>query len=317
LPWRTRPGLSLVRLDVDAEGFFDLDQLETVLRAHNQEGRHGTARIKLVAVSGASNVLGVFNPLDEVSRIVHRYGAELLVDAAQLVAHRPIDMQATGIDYLVFSGHKIYAPFGTGVLVARKGRLQFTPLEMGQIHASGEENVGGIAALGEALSLMARIGWDTIQKEEHVLTRYALTCLATLPSVRVYGIKDPESPRFARKGGVILFGMKGMLPHRVARSLAEQGGVGVRSGCHCAHLAIKRLLHVPAWAERIQWLMLSVARHMRLPGLVRMSLGLQNTELDVDAFVDTLKRMTTKPTRARLGGRMDEFVRTASQRVFG
>lgn len=317
LPWRTRPGVSLIRLNVDAEGFFDLDQLESVLRAYNQEGQHGPARIKLVAVSGASNVLGVFNPLDQVSRIVHRYGAQLLVDAAQLVAHRPIDMQATGIDYLVFSGHKVHAPFGTGVLVARRGLLQFTPVELGQIHGSGEENVGGIAAVGEALALLRGIGWDTIQKEEQALTRYVLTGLAALPRVRVYGIKDPESPRFAHKGGVILFGMKGMLPHRVARSLAEQGGVGVRFGCHCAHLAIKRLLRVPPWAERLQWLMLSVARRMRLPGLVRISLGLQNTELDVDAFIDTLKYMSARPARERLGRRMDDFVRTSSQRVFG
>ena len=90
---------------MDAEGFIDLKEMETLLRAHNQEGLHGqsgtsgSARIKLVAVSGASNVLGTFNDLAEISRIVHRYGARLLVDAAQLVAHRRVEVAGWGIDY--------------------------------------------------------------------------------------------------------------------------------------------------------------------------------------------------------------------------
>ena len=170
LPWRTVPGASLIRLPVDAEGFVDLNELEALLRAYNQEGRHGKKRIKLVAVSGASNVLGTFNDLAEISRIVHRYGARLLVDAAQLVAHRKVEMEGCGIDYLAFSAHKVYAPFGTGVLVARKGLLNFSPAELEQIRSSGEENVGGIAALGKALVLLQRIGLDVIQEEEQALT---------------------------------------------------------------------------------------------------------------------------------------------------
>jgi selenocysteine lyase/cysteine desulfurase len=110
---------------VDAEGFVDSNELETLLCAYNQKGLHGKKRIKLVAVSGASNVLGVFNDLAEISRIAHRYGARLLVDAAQLVAHRRIEMDKCDIDYLAFSAHKAYAPFGCGVLVAGKGLLHF------------------------------------------------------------------------------------------------------------------------------------------------------------------------------------------------
>jgi selenocysteine lyase/cysteine desulfurase len=91
LPWRRIPGVSLIRLPVDEEGFIDLNELEALLRAYNQEGQHGKKRVKLVAVSGASNVLGVFNDLTQISRIVHRYGARLLVDAAQLVAHRKVE----------------------------------------------------------------------------------------------------------------------------------------------------------------------------------------------------------------------------------
>ena len=171
LPWRTIPGVSLIRLPVDDEGFVDPDELEALLRAYNQEGRHGNQRIKLVAVSGASNVLGTYNDLGEISRIVHRYGARLLVDAAQLVAHRKVEMAGWGIDYLAFSAHKVYAPFGTGVLLARKGLLRFGPAELEVIRSSGEENAVGIAALGKALLLLQRIGLDVIREEEQALTR--------------------------------------------------------------------------------------------------------------------------------------------------
>ena len=91
-----------------------MNELEKILREYNQKDQHGKKRIMLVAVSGASNVLGICNDLEEISRIVHQYRARLLVDGAQLVAHRKIEMERYGIDYLVFSAHKIYAPFGCG-----------------------------------------------------------------------------------------------------------------------------------------------------------------------------------------------------------
>jgi selenocysteine lyase/cysteine desulfurase len=316
LPWRTRPGLSLIRLPVDPEGFFDLVQLEALLQAYNETGSHGRKRIKLVAVSGASNVLGVYNDLVHVSRIVHRHGARLLVDAAQMVAHRKVAMEEWGIDYLVFSGHKAYAPFGTGVLLVKKGLLAFTPAEMERIHASGDENVGGIAGLAKALQLLQRIGFDIIQKEEQALTRRALSGLASLPRIKVYGIKDPESPRMVHKGGVILFGMKGMLPGRLARALAERGGIGVRSGCHCAHLVIKRLLGVPPWAEQLQRLMLTVLPRLSLPGLARISFGLENTEADIDAFLEVLAAIARKPRVRSIGSEMEGFTRAAAQRIY-
>ena len=295
LPWRMVPGASLIRLPVDAEGFLDLDELETLLRAYNQEGQHGKKRIKLVAVSGASNVLGTFNDLAEISRIVHRYGARLLVDAAQLVAHRPVKMAEWGIDYLAFSAHKVYAPFGTGVLVARKGLLSFSPAELALIQASGEENVGGIAALGKALVLLQRIGLDVIQAEEQALTGRALAGLAQIPGLKLYGIKDPDSPRFARKGGVIPFDVGNILPSRVARELAERGGIGVRYGCHCAHLLIKRLVDVPPLLEQLQGLILTLFPRLNLPGVVRVSLGIENSAEDVDALVQVLGNIARQP----------------------
>jgi selenocysteine lyase/cysteine desulfurase len=316
LPWRTTAGLSLIRLPVDAEGFVDLAELEALLNAYNQGRLHGRKRIKLVAVSGASNVLGVYNHLAEISQIVHRHGARLLVDAAQWVAHRKIDMEACGIDYLAFSGHKVYAPFGTGVLLARKGLLAFSPAEMDAIRSSGEENVGGIAGLAKALDLLRRIGFDTIQSEEQALTKRALAGLAGLPRIKVYGIKDPESSRFLHKGGVIVFAMKGMMPGRVARALAERGGIGVRYGCHCAHLTIKRLLGVPPWAEQIQRLMLSLVPGLSLPGLVRVSFGIQNTEAEVDSLIEVLGAITQKPRTHGIGRQIDDYVAAAVQLVY-
>jgi selenocysteine lyase/cysteine desulfurase len=315
LPWRTTPGLTLVRLGIDDEGFVDMQELQALLAAYNEQHAHGAQRIALVAVSGASNVLGVYNDLAEISRIAHRYGARLLVDAAQMVAHRAIAMEEWGIDYLAFSGHKVYAPFGAGALVARRGLPTFDPAELAHVRASGEENVGGIAALGKALLLLRRIGFDVIQEEERVLTAQALCALARIPRVSVYGVKDPASPRFDHKGGVIIFDVQGRVPWNVAEELAARGGIGVRSGCHCAHLTVKRVLHIPPLLERFQGVMLRVLPRLSLPGVVRVSLGIENTAQDIDTLVAVLGT-SDRQSKAKLGGQMDEFVKRCAADVY-
>jgi selenocysteine lyase/cysteine desulfurase len=108
------------------------------------------------------------------------------VDAVQLVAHRKVDMADCNIDYLVFSAHKVYAPFGSGALVARKGLLNFNTSEIELIRSSGEENTAGIAALGKALVLLLRIGIDLIMEEEQTLTVRVLRGLAQIPGVKTY-----------------------------------------------------------------------------------------------------------------------------------
>ena len=325
LPWRRLPGVSLVRLPVDSEGFVDLNELETLLCAYNQKGQHGKKRIKLVAVSGASNVLGVFNDLSEIGRIAHRYGAKLLVDAAQLVAHRKVEMEKCGIDYLAFSAHKAYAPFGSGVLLARKGLLRFSSAEIESIRSSGEENVGGIAALGKALVLLQRVGLEVIREEEQDLTGRALRGLAQIPSLTVYGIRDPDSPSFARKGGVIVFGLGNRMASRVARELAEQGGIGVRSGCHCAHLLIKRLLDISPLLQQFQGVMLTLLPRLALPGLTRVSLGIENTAGDIDTLIDVLGKIARQPaaednpfstTKNDIQRKMDDFACAVARRVY-
>jgi selenocysteine lyase/cysteine desulfurase len=307
LPWRQIPGASTVRLPVDAEGFVDVDDLE----------RRLSPRVKLVAVSGASNVLGSFNDLAAISRVVHRHDARLLVDAAQLVAHRKIEMDAWGIDALVFSAHKAYAPFGAGVLVVRKGMLRLDPGEWERIHSSGEENAGGIAGLGKALALLRRIGFDVIQEEESALTARVLRGLARLPGVEVYGVKSPDSPRFSRKGGVIAFSVKGMMPDRVAGVLAEQGAIGIRWGCHCAHLLVKRVLHIPRPLERIQRVIVTLFPRLSLPGVARVSLGLENTEEDVDRLLEVLSQIKGRRRDKHTQHRMAEFAAAAVRTVYG
>ncbi len=273
-----------------------------------------------MAVSGASNVLGVFNDLAEIGRIVHRYGARLLVDAAQLVAHRKVAMESSGIDFLAFSAHKAYAPFGTGVLVARKGLLNFSSAEMDLIRSSGEENVGGIAALGKALVLLQRIGLDVIQEEEQALTARALLGMGRVPGLKIYGIANPESSTFVHKGGVIPFNLKSAISHKVARELAARGGIGVRSGCHCAHLTVKRMLGIPPWAERLQGVILTVLRRLELPGVVRVSLGIENSEEDVDTLIHVLGGIARQPKRGssekNVQQQMDAFSKAAAQRVY-
>jgi selenocysteine lyase/cysteine desulfurase len=319
LPWRTLSGFSQIRLGVDADGFVDLSELESLLCSYNQNGEHGQQRIKLVALSGASNVLGVCNDLAEIGRIVHRYGARLLVDAAQLVAHRKIEMEACAIDYLAFSAHKAYAPFGSGVLVAKKGLLTFSPAELDLIRSSGEENAGGIAALGKALVLLRRIGFAVIQAEEQTLTAQVLRGLKQIPGITIYGISDPDAPQFARKGGVIVFRVEGLMANRVAAELAERGGIGVRSGCHCAHMLVKRLLNISRPLEQFQGAMLTLLPKLSLPGLTRVSLGIENSAEEIDTLIQVLGNIARQPRTGSDGDvqrHMDAFAGAAAQRVY-
>ncbi len=288
LPWRMLPGGTLIRLSIDNDGFIDLTELENLLKAHNRDEQFGKKRVRLVAVSGASNVLGICNDLAEISRIVHRYDARLLVDGAQLAAHREVKMEQDGIDYLALSAHKIYAPFGTGALVVRKGLLTFSSSEMEQIQASGEENAAGIAALGKALLLVQRIGIDIIAEEESSLIRRTLTGMATISGLQTYGLSDPDSPRFARKTGAIVFNVKGKVASQISKELSARSAIGTRYGCHCAHILIKHILGVSPGLEKFQRLMLTVFPKLRLPGVARISFGLVNTIQEVDILINAL-----------------------------
>ena len=319
LPWRMIRKFSMIRLQIDPEGFLDLNELETVLTEYNQKGQHGKKRIKLMAVSGCSNVLGSFNYLQEISQIAHKYKVHLLVDAAQMVAHRKIEMERWGIDYLAFSAHKVYAPFGTGILFARKGFLNFNPAELRQIQSYGEENTGGIAALGKSLLILKRIGMEVIREEEKILTRHTLNGLANIDGLRIYGVKDPDSPRFSQKGGVIVFTIKGLMSDKVAKELAIRGGIGVRYGCHCAHILVKHILSVPPGLERFQRIIASLFRRLRFPGVARVSLGIQTTERDIDNLIQIVGKIaarTSIPKQKEVEEQIKEYVKASTLKVY-
>jgi selenocysteine lyase/cysteine desulfurase len=319
LPWRNIKGWSMIKLDVDDEGFMDLINLEKLLKEYNGQHLHGRKRIRLIAVSGCSNVLGVFNDIDEISRIVHKYGAFLLVDAAQVVAHRKIEMEKSGIDYLAFSAHKVYAPFGTGVLVIRKELVNFSHTRLKEICSSGEENIVGITALGKSLVLLQRIGMENIMAEEQRMTALALRGLSKIEGLTIYGIKDPESKSFAQKGGVILVNMKGIMASGMAKMLAERHGIGTRSGCHCAHILIKRLANVGPKLERFQKSMVTILPGTKLPGLLRISLGIENSEEDINELTDAFKKISGQNkvyNKKRLKQEINDFIKTVETKVF-
>ena len=288
LPWRSFQGLSLLRIKADKNGFIDLAELEEILSQYNKEDAQDSKKIELVTITGASNVIGTFNDLGAISLIVHRYGARLLADAAQMIAHRRIDMKKNGIDYLAFSAHKAYAPFGTGVLIVRKGLLKFSSEEMSIINSSGEENAAGIAALGKSIMLLQKIGMEVIHNEEMELTSFAVKSMSEIKGMKVYGINDPDSILFGSRGGVISFSLKDKIAFKVAKSLSDRG-IGVRAGCHCAHILVKYLVNIPPSLEKFQGFLLKLFPKLSLPGIVRVSIGIENSKKDIDILVRELQ----------------------------
>jgi selenocysteine lyase/cysteine desulfurase len=334
LPWRKIPGCTVIRFPVDREGFWDFQELERILEDYNRKELYGKQRIRLVAVSGASNVLGVCNDLAETSRIVHQYDASLLVDAAQLAAHREVNMLSSGIDILAFSAHKVYAPFGTGVLVIRKGLPHIDNESLERVEYSGEENAGGIAALGKALLLLHRIGFDVIRDEEQALIRSALLGMKQIPGVTVYGISEPDSRRIDRKIGVIAFTMKNMDSGSVAKKLAIDGGIGLRYGCLCAHIIIKHLLNLTPFFEQFQRLIVLIFPSLKLPGFARVSFGIENTGADAGVLINELKKIAvgknpgetsslprdnglTLHDTKEVRGQINDLVREITKKVYG
>jgi selenocysteine lyase/cysteine desulfurase len=291
LPWRQLAGHTVIRLGVNNQGFFDLEELETLLRSYNKDYLYGRRRIRLLAISGASNVLGSCNDLKAIGSLAKAYGVRLFVDAAQLAAHRKIDMIASGIDYLAFSAHKVYAPFGTGVLIARKGLLPLHHDERAFLHTSALENAGGIAALGKALLLLNKIGFEHIEETEQQLTNKTLLAMSGIPGLKLHGALPKDMHTSIHRIGVITFEIGNKMPARIAARLVRNNGIGVRFGCHCAHLIIKQLAGFTPFTEKLQRFILRLVPMLNLQGITRASLGLQNTEGDVDVLVSELRRI--------------------------
>ena len=322
LPWRSIPGCTLLKLSLNDERSVDLRELETMLDSYNMKNLHGDERIKLVAVTGISNVLGVCTDLAGISRIVHSYGARLLVDAAQLVAHRKITIAEVDIDYFAFSAHKAYAPFGSGALVVKKGVLNFSHEEIDRLRNSGEENAAGVAAMGKAFILLQQIGLELVRQEEQALTHRLLKGLKQIPGMRLFYCADEGGAVPAQKGGVISFEISGLDPHKVARLLAETGGIGVRSGCHCAHILIKHLLKVSPFLQKFQRIIVTLFPKIELPGMVRISLGIENTEGEIDTCINVLHEIARSKNEKieypfeNIKQQMKELLKTALEKVY-
>jgi cysteine desulfurase/selenocysteine lyase len=303
LPWRRVARVEHVGLCQDG----------TIDKKHFLElmSKYGN-RVKLVAVTGASNVTGYINDLDFFAREAHKGGARVLVDGAQLVPHRPVNVKPHDpecrIDFMVFSAHKMYAPFGVGVLVGDKatfekgdpdsvggGVVDIVTLEeaywtdLPEKEEAGTPDIVGVVALGKAIKMFETIGWDEIIRHEAELTAYALKEISKIPEVTLYGDTDPATA--AGRLGVISLNV-GTLPHALtAAILSYEGGIGVRSGCFCAHTYVKELLHVnDADSRELERQILSRDRS-HIPGAIRCSFGLYNTKEEIDALVVMLKKI--------------------------
>ena len=295
LPWRRRP---VTYIPVPGSPDALLERIEATLR-----DRAGARRL-LVSVTGASNVTGELWPVDRIAALAHRHGARVVVDAAQLAPHAPIDMRALGIDYLACSGHKMYAPFGAGVLAGRAdwlaagdpflrggGAVHFVTLddvawrELPDRQEAGSPNVVGAVAMGVASTLLSRIGMDRIANDEAALHAAARARLERIPGLSLHATWGPEHPHIA----LVTLSLEGYAPGQLAAILSAEHGIGVRHGCFCAHPLLLHLLHVgQEEATRIREALVR-GEHPVMPGAVRASMGLGSTTADVEALADALE----------------------------
>jgi len=306
LPWRMRA--NTVHIEIDDSGLLDLDDLKNKLIEHGR-------KVKLVAISGASNVTGLLPPIREIASLAHRHGAMFLMDAAQLAPHRKIMMGEPGredsIDFLAFSGHKMYAPFGTGALIGPKeifkrgnpdmvggGTVNYVTLSQVQWahlpdkEEAGSPNVPGAVALSAAIDYFNKVGFDAITAHERELTRYTLERFGELDGVTVYGPRKWDSAM--DRVGVISFNVNGEYHAKVAAILSYEGAVAVRNGCFCAHPYIQRLLKISDDSSQQYRDDINRGIRSRVPGLVRVSFGIYNTKSEIDAFFRIMKLIVNK-----------------------
>ncbi len=270
-------GATLEFIGLDGAGRLVLDDLDRLLEEYG-------GRVKLVGVSGMSNVLGTINPVREIGARVHEVGALLLVDGAQSVPHLPADVRALGADFLAFSGHKMLGPTGIGILWGRKEILKSMPPFLGggdmikSVHLresewndlphkfeAGTPNMAQAIGLGAAVEYLGSLGMENVHVHEREIAAYALGRLAEVPDLRIYG------PAAEERGGVVTFNLirDGELlihPHDLA-SILDREGIAIRAGHHCAQ---------------------PLMEHYGVPATARASFYVYNTEAEVDALVDAL-----------------------------
>ena len=309
LPWR-KVG-NVVHVELNDDGTIDLNDLRHNLDQYKD-------KIQLVAVTAASNVTGYINPVHTIARWVHAIGAQIAVDAAQVAAHRPMDVKPSNdpehIDYLAFSAHKMYAPYGVGVLVTDKRLFEFgSPEYVGggtvdivnlesaywkdlpEREEAGTPDIVGVVALARVISLLQEVGFDSIVEHESELTAYALEKLGKMSDITIYGDRNPETAR--ERLGVIAFNVKDVHHALVSAILSYEGGIGARNGCFCAHPYVKRLLGVSRNNAKEIETMIRARDRSTIPGAVRVSFGLYNTKEEIDHLCDMLQTVVNKSYR--------------------
>ena len=271
VPWqllRDRCGVRLVVAPILDSGDLDMEAFERLLNK----------RTRLVAVTAVSNALGTATPLERICKCAHTVGALVLVGAAQAVGQQPVDVTALGCDFLVFSGHKVFGPTGTGVLYGKAEQLErLTPVKGGgemilsvtfehtefaplpyRLEA-GTPNIAGVIGLGRALEYVEAIGFDAIMAHETALLDAALSRLQAIEGLRVIGLPS-------QRRGVISFTLGEIHPHDLG-TILDHRGIAIRAGHHCAQ---------------------PVMAHYGLAATARASFSIYNSLADIDRLIDGL-----------------------------
>lgn len=240
VPWQqlaARTGATVKYIPVNEHGYLDMDAFDNLL----------TPRVKLVAITQMSNVLGTITPVGEIVQKAHAVGALVLLDGAQAVPHMPTDVQAFDCDFLAFSGHKMLGPTGIGILWARKeiladmppfmtggdmiSRVTFEGADWNELpwkFEAGTPSIAEAIGLGYAVDYLNKLGMHNIRRHEIELTTYAFERLRLVEGIRLYGPPDPTA-----RGGAIAFTLGNIHPHDIAAVLDGEG-IAVRAGHHCA-----------------------------------------------------------------------------------
>ncbi len=305
LPWRQTA--QVVRLGSDKQGRLIEQDLDSLLSKYKN-------RVKLVAITGGSNVTGHIPNIYKIAEKAHSAGAQILVDCAQLAPHRSVDMKSLSdpqhLDYIVVSAHKMYAPFGTGALIGRRDTFESGVPELcggGTIDVvttkkvewaappdrdeAGTPNVVGAVAMARSLKILSKIGMDQIAAHEADITSYMLEKLNSISAVTILGDDNPSNA--SNRLGVIPFKVKNMPNGLVAAILSAEWGIGVRNGCFCAHPYVTQLLNVPTKEiERFRKEVISGDKS-HMPGVVRASFGMYNTKQEVDVFAKAVEMIAS------------------------
>ncbi|MDQ0169279.1 aminotransferase class V-fold PLP-dependent enzyme [Paenibacillus tundrae] len=300
LPWRNNYEVEYIAVHDD--GQIKLEDLELKLSALQEQ-------VALVSITGASNVTGCINPIYEVAELTHRYGAKIHVDAAQLIPHETIQMKrlnsAENIDYLSFTGHKLYAPFGTAVLIGETevfnaaqpmlqggGTAQIALRSSVQWNGAperfegGTPNVMGIVALNTAIRTLQQVNTEAIHEYEKQLMNYTLERLRIVEGLTLFSASNDNQPHVS----VFSFTIDKLHHQDIAQVLANEFGISVRAGFFCAYSYVQKLLDLSD--ERIDELREDAT--LPSPGLVRISLSFYNTFAEINDLVEALQQIAHK-----------------------